>query len=61
MLAQLTGFAGYIILVSGRANVDLVAGFRGDGVIVCLVRRDNHHHRANTQGFEFVRMVQTVS
>ena len=60
MLAQLTGFAGHVILICGRANVDLVAGFRGDRVIVGLVRRDNHHHRANVQGFELVRVVQAI-
>ena len=49
MLAQLTGFAGHVILICGRANVDLVSGFGGDRVIVGLISWDNHHHRANVQ------------
>ena len=60
MLAQVTGFAGHVILICGRANVDLVAGFRGDRVIVGLVRRDNHHHWTDPQGFELVRVVQAI-
>ena len=60
VLAELTAFTSYIILVSGRTNVDLVPGLGCDRVIKRLVRWDNHDHRTNSQGFEFVGMVQTI-
>ena len=61
VLAQLAAFTGHIILVSGRTNVNFITGLGGDGVIVCFISWDNHHHRANVQGLQLNGMVQTVS